>query len=399
MKNNLFIISLLSILAFANCESNYQNIDNQVIELKKGLIINSNINIKKQNYQLLANEENEKIITIEGDNLTLDFKNISLIGTSDFTKPDKFKGVAVHIKNSKFVTIKNLNISGYKIALQVDNVQDLTIDSCNFSYNYRADSSASFDINKVEIGAVVLNNSKDIQITNSTISHNYNALVLNNSTIEKLKNCLIQFNSKVGLYFNYSFANDIYLNNIDWNLVAGNWHIGKVSVIHFYSNSITHNGSVQLTQLNKSMNEIKYSEIITDESFDSITIELFHIEGASERGLSPKLNPKYPKGEAYRLPTKYGVYDFGYPAIFLRTVNEKEYTFAMFGPSVGNWKFVASENVASANLKTGTFPATFIIKKEESEKPFSLEFEFIGERFRDEFGVWNEKGKIYKFGL
>ncbi|NJN78045.1 MAG: right-handed parallel beta-helix repeat-containing protein [Saprospiraceae bacterium] len=354
---------------------------------------------KKSDYQLVANDNYEKIITIEGDSLTIDFNHIELIGTDDFTKPDKFKGVAIHIKNSNFVTIKNLNVSGFRIALQADDVKDLTIDSCDFSYNYRADSSANFDINKVKEGAIVLNNSKNIIITNSTILHNYNGLVLNNSDVKKLKDCVIQFNSKVGLYFNNSTAKEIYLNKIDWNLVAGNWHSDKIRVTDLFGNSMTHNGMVQLGKLDRFANNIRYSKLITDEILDSFTIKLFHIEAASERSLSPKLNPKYPKGEAYKLPTKYGVYDFEYPAIFLRTVNKNEYVFAMFGPSTGNWKFVNSENVRSTNLKTGSFPATFIVEKEDLEKPFSLAFEFIGERFRDEFGVWNEKGKVYEFGI
>jgi hypothetical protein len=412
MKNLLFPISLLLILAFANCKTNKKHTNNQDLELKKGLVINSSVTFKNVVGQVgqghaLALRDYEKIITIEGDSLTIDFNHIELIGTDDFTKPDKFKGIAIHIKNSNFVTIKNLNVSGFRIALQADNVQDLTIDSCDFTYNYRADSSANFDINKVKEGAIVLNNSKNIIITNSTISHNYNGLVLNNSDVKKLKDCAIQFNSKVGLYFNNSTAKEIYLNKIDWNLVAGNWHSDKIRVTDLFGNSMTHNGMVQLGKLDRFMNNIKYSKLITNEILDSFTIKLFHIEAASERSLSPKLDPKYPTGEAYKLPTKYGVYDFEYPAIFYRTcpcaVESKARacpcpTFAMFGPLIGNWKFVNSENVRSTNSKTGSFPATFIIEKEDPEKPFSLAFEFIGERFQDEFGIWKEKGKIYKFG-
>ncbi len=392
MKNPILLISIFFILAFANCEFDKNNIDNQSIELKKGLIINSNTNIKKQDYQLLAESENEKIITIEGDSLTVDFNNISLIGTAKFTKPDQFKGVAIHIKNSNSVRIENLNISGFRIALQVDNVQNLTIDSCHFTYNYRADSSAIFDINKVEIGAVVLNNSENIIITNSTISNNYNGIILNNSTLSELGKNEIQFNSKVGIYLNQSKIIDIYKNQIDWNLEAANWYQNTRKFGTYVANSITHNGNVETLERWYNSNDFMFSDI-------DLTTELNIEEYALEKSKIPPLNPKYPKGEAYKLPTKYGVYNFEYPAIFLRTMNKNEYTFAMFGPSVGNWKFVGSENITAANLKTGTFPATFIIKKEDSNKPFSLEFEFIGERFQDEFGVWNEKGKVYKFGF
>ena len=69
----------------------------------------------------------------------------------------------------------------------------------------------------------------------------------------------------------------------------------------------------------------------------------------------------------------------------------------MFGPTVGNWKFVNAENVKSTNLKRGAFPATFTLEKTDYSKPCLIEFEFIGEAFQDEFGVWNKKGKVYKF--
>jgi hypothetical protein len=388
MKNLLFPIALFLILAFANCETDKNNIDNQNLKLKKGLLINSSVMFEKLDYQLIVNDDYENVITIEGDSLIIDFNHIELIGTDDFTKPDEFKGIAIYIKNSSFITIKNLNVSGYRIALQADSVQGLTIDNCSFSYNYRADSSAIFDINKVKAGAITLNNCGNVDILNSIISHNQNGIMLNTTILNKLKNSQIQFNSKVGLFGVKSGFGNIERNQIDWNLEAGIMDIMDIHIHYITHNSLTHNGFVFISIPMFSM----------DNDFTASTIN-FEIQENQNLDSIPKINPKYPKGEAYKLLTKYGVYDFEYPAIFLRTVNENEYVFAMFGPSIGNWKFVNSENVASANLKTGTFPATFIIEKENPEKPFSLEFEFIGERFRDEFGVWNEKGKIYTFGM
>lgn len=84
---------------------------------------------------------------------------------------------------------------------------------------------------------------------------------------------------------------------------------------------------------------------------------------------------------------------------FLRTKKDNRYTFAMFGPTVGNWKFVNAKNVKSTNLKRGTFPATFIIEKNNPNESFYIQFEFIGSPFRDEFGVLNEKGKVFKFSF
>ena len=45
--------------------------------------------------------------------------------------------MAVFIKGGKNITIKNLKARGYKVALLARNVSNLTIDNCDFSYNYR----------------------------------------------------------------------------------------------------------------------------------------------------------------------------------------------------------------------------------------------------------------------
>lgn len=376
-------------MAFANCQTETKN-----LELTKGLVINSSITFdstKIGGTVLLTSKDNyEKMITIEGENLTIDFGGITLLGTDYLTRPNEFGGVAIHIKKSKNVTVKNLNVSGFRIALQADSVEYLTIDSCNFSYNYRADSSANFDINKVEIGALMLNNcTNNIKVINSTISNNESGIVLNNSNVYQIMHNHLQFN-KIGLYYNNSTTYEMYFNCIDWNIIAGNWFKGKGPKAMDMTNSITHNGHYSVDKIYQYSNDFSFTNIELDKTVRR--------RASLISPNIPKLDPKYPKGEAYKLRTKYGVYNFEYPAIFLRTVHENEYVFAMFGPQIGNWKFVNAENVRSTNLKTGAFPATFRIQKEDVTKPFSIEFEFIGTGFYDEFGVWNKKGKVYKFG-
>jgi hypothetical protein len=52
--------------------------------------------------------------------------------------PDEFFGVAVIIsQRSNKITIRNLRAAGYKVALSAKDVTSLTIENCDFSYNYR----------------------------------------------------------------------------------------------------------------------------------------------------------------------------------------------------------------------------------------------------------------------
>lgn len=105
--------------------------------LKQGMRISKSIKIKKGLYLVEAPVDTSlAVILIEGNNLVIDFNEAELRGGAG-KLPDAFYGVAIRISNSKKVTIRNLSARGYKVALLARNVEDLTIENCDFSYNYR----------------------------------------------------------------------------------------------------------------------------------------------------------------------------------------------------------------------------------------------------------------------
>src|SRR5687768_6135895 len=81
--------------------------------LSKGMRIIKTTKIKKQVYKLDAYQKmNQAVVIIEGENITVDFNNAILQGSNSTLamakNPDEFFGIAVLIKNSKKITIKNL---------------------------------------------------------------------------------------------------------------------------------------------------------------------------------------------------------------------------------------------------------------------------------------------------
>jgi hypothetical protein len=60
-----------------------------------------------------------------------------LKGSNLKKNPDEFFGVAILIRSGSNITIKNLKASGYKVALMAKGITNLTIENCDFSYNYR----------------------------------------------------------------------------------------------------------------------------------------------------------------------------------------------------------------------------------------------------------------------
>src|SRR5215213_7201263 len=108
------------------------------IPLSKGMIIRSSVKIARAGYKINGSDSlRQGVITIDGNNITVDFNGAELRGSNDKTFPNEFYGCAVIIRPGKNITIKNANIRGFKVAVMGRGVENLTIQNCNFSYNYR----------------------------------------------------------------------------------------------------------------------------------------------------------------------------------------------------------------------------------------------------------------------
>lgn len=381
------LLYFLFILAFTKCSVEHNRTDNLLIKPQNGLVISHSVEFTNDEYQLLTTDDsNNAIITIEGDSIDVNFNHLTLIGTEDLTTPNQFDGIAIHVKNSQYISIRNLNVSGYKVAVKVDKVSNLTIDSCNFSFNYREASTSKGKVKNEQITALVINNSDNIHIKNTNISNNYNGVLLHNSKNYQFENNQIQFNANTGVSIEKSSNGQFSNNQIDWNFGAG-INNSDISISNiFQNNSLTHNGKINgVDEKYRNLNDFTASDID------------FKIAGNTTDNI-PALDPKFPKGEIYKIPTKYGIYNFEYPEVFLREQTGNKYTFSLFGPQIGNWKFVHAENIKTRSLKRGTLPAMFLLEKEDPNEPMSIQFEFIGVAFQDEYGHWNKKGKVYQFG-
>lgn len=74
--------------------------------------------------------------SISGKDVTLDFKGVVLRGTSKTVDPDQRKGIGVRVSGSN-ITIKNLTVAGYKVAILAENCQNLKLINCDVSWNWK----------------------------------------------------------------------------------------------------------------------------------------------------------------------------------------------------------------------------------------------------------------------
>jgi parallel beta-helix repeat protein len=240
--------------------------------LIKGMIITKTTKIRKGVYKMDASEvSGSSVITITGNNITIDFNNALLKGSNKKINPDDFFGIGILIKNSRNVTIKNLKVSGYKLALMATNTEKLTLDNCDLSYNYRQHLNSTQEKEDISDWMSYHKNEKDewlrygaaiylrgcnfITIKNCKVTGGQNALMMAECNDGMIYNNDFSFNSGIGIGMYRSSRNGVMYNRIIFNVRGyshGVYNRGQDSagiLVYeqssnnlFYKNNVTHGG-------------------------------------------------------------------------------------------------------------------------------------------------------------
>jgi parallel beta-helix repeat protein len=265
MKNIYYYLLFSFALFAASCNTS------DGIRLTSGMTISKSVVIAPDTYIINASEDGKTpILTIEGDNIVVDFNGAVLQGNTEIDKPDAFWGLGILIKRGKNITIKNLTVKGYKFGLKGLNVDSLTIENADFSYNYRPQiseitakkslfSSANqpnFETEWLKYGAAIhLKECNNALVKSLKITQGMNGLMLDNCNNGLFYNNTIQFNSGVGIGLYRSNENRVIYNKLDWNIHKIAFDEGEVNhhsagiLVHelsnkntFAYNSATHSG-------------------------------------------------------------------------------------------------------------------------------------------------------------
>ncbi len=241
-------------------------------KLFQGKMITHTVKIKNGVYRLDApNDPGTSVIIIEGDNITVDFRESILQGTNMATNPDEFAGTGIWIKGGKNITLKNFKAKGYKVALRATNVQGLTLDHCDFSYNYRPRLNSTQEKEDISDwmsyhqndknewlrygAAIYLENCDGAEIRYCRVTGGQNALMMKDCDNGRIYNNDFSFNSGIGIGMYRCNGNTIAYNKINFNVRGyshGVYNRGQDSAgilvyeqsndNFFYKNSVTHGG-------------------------------------------------------------------------------------------------------------------------------------------------------------
>ncbi len=205
------------------------------VTLQKNMHISQSAIIQKKMYDLPGNDSlKNAIIEISGNNLVIDFNGTVLDGSKNKYSPDVFTGIALRISDSRNITIKNAVIKGYKIALFAKNVQNLRIENCDFSYNFRQHLNSNRDREDLSdwqsyhhneqdewmrFGAgMYLRNCDSAFIKNNIVQNGQCGLMMTNCNAALIYNNNFSFNSGIGIGLYKSSNNRVMNNQLDWNI-------------------------------------------------------------------------------------------------------------------------------------------------------------------------------------
>ncbi|MGQ0738977.1 MAG: right-handed parallel beta-helix repeat-containing protein [Bacteroidota bacterium] len=248
------------------------SVSGQMITISSEMSISRTTKFKKAVYKIDGPPDSSKaVVNIEGDNIVVDFNGAELRGDVPVKRPDKFIGIAIYIRNSKNVTIKNLKARGYKVALIARNTEKLTIENCDFSYNYRPQLNSTQEKEDISDWMSYHHNEKDewlrygaamylkdcsfFTVRNCKVTGGQNALMMMRCNDGLIVNNDFSFNSGIGIGMYRSSRNRVIYNRVIFNVrgyshgvynrgqdSAGMLVYEQSSSNIFYKNNVTHGG-------------------------------------------------------------------------------------------------------------------------------------------------------------
>lgn len=169
--------------------------------------------------------------SVSGNDIVLDFKGVTLRGTAKTVEPDQRKGLGVRITGSN-ITIKNLTVAGYKVAILAENCNNLKLINCDVSWNWKQQLGStpekedlndwmSFHQNEkrewFRYGAgVYLDSVNGFEVKGLKAYGGQCGLMMNRSEKGLVWNSNINYMSAIGIGMYRSSNNRIMHNNLDY---------------------------------------------------------------------------------------------------------------------------------------------------------------------------------------
>ncbi|HEV8263586.1 MAG TPA: NosD domain-containing protein [Gemmatimonadales bacterium] len=108
------------------------------VELRPGLVITRSVRIVPKTYRLPAPASlDSAVITVQGDDVTVDFQGATLEGMAPEADPDRAVGVAIRVAGGRNVRIVNARVRGYRVGILARGTRRLALIDNDVSYTWK----------------------------------------------------------------------------------------------------------------------------------------------------------------------------------------------------------------------------------------------------------------------
>jgi parallel beta-helix repeat protein len=207
----------------------------QTLRVTRGMTITRTVRITPGTYRLSAPASTDSaVITIRGDNITVDFAGSVLEGSPVSSNPDEAAGVAIRIEGGQNVKIINARLRGYKIGIIASGTKHLDLENNDISYNWKPRLYSLVEHESLmdwlshhnnehdewmRFGAAIyLRDVKGGSVKGNRIEQGMEGVMLVRTDSMQIWNNVIEFNSGVGIALYRSSYNTIMHNHASYNV-------------------------------------------------------------------------------------------------------------------------------------------------------------------------------------
>ncbi len=269
---NCFLLALILASSVAGAQSRPDVDILPRIALRPGLVITRSVRVVRATYTLAGRGTlDSALITIRGENITVDFDSATLQGMAPGSDPDRATGVAIRVDGGRNVRIVNARIRGYRFGIMARGTRNLQILDSDLSDSWRPRLFSlveheslvdwlSFHKNDkdewLRFGAAIyLDSVRGGEIRGVRAHYGMNALMMSRTEYVRAWNNSFSFNSGIGIGMYRSSHNTIMHNQVNFNVRGyshGRYRRGQDSAgilvfeqsssNVFAYNSVTHGG-------------------------------------------------------------------------------------------------------------------------------------------------------------
>ena len=211
-----------------------------VVRPVPGLVITRSVRIAPGTYRLPGPEATDSaLITVRGNDITVDMRGVTLVGTPPDSAPDAARGTAVRIDGGRNIRVHGLTARGYRVGILARDVRGLVLERNDLSYGWKPrlfslveheslNDWLSYHKNEqdewLRFGAgLYLRSVTGGRIVGNTVQQSMNGLLLSHSDSLEIRRNDFSFNSGLGIGMYRASWHRIVENRADYN-VRGSSH-------------------------------------------------------------------------------------------------------------------------------------------------------------------------------